>query len=118
MKKFLFFLTIILLVPGFKKAGATHLMGGDLTYRNIGNNKVEISFAIYRDCKNSNNAALDAYIDYRVYDASAVAKKDYSKYTTNRVYYISKKSVKPDIPNCKVPSTICVEYGAYIDTIT
>ncbi|RYD83502.1 MAG: hypothetical protein EOP53_00680 [Sphingobacteriales bacterium] len=100
-----------------QQAKATHLMGGDLTYKNIGNNQVELTFLVYRDC-NGNNAGFDASIGFRVYDASAVANSDYTKFKSYNVTLKSSKKVSPEIPNCKIPSGVCIEQGTYIKVIT
>jgi hypothetical protein len=47
--------TIILLMVisllSFSKSYATHIAGGDLTYRSLGNNQYLITLVIYRDCE-------------------------------------------------------------------
>ncbi len=118
MHKFIIFLlTCIYCLTGVKQLHATHLMGGDLTYKNVGDNKVELTFLVYRDC-NGNNAAHDASITFRVYAASAVANSDYTKFTSHTVNLTSSQKVKPEIPNCTLPTGICVEQAIYQTTIT
>lgn len=48
MKKIIFFIFLSALL--FTNAKATHLMGGDITYLNLGNDSFEITVTIYRDC--------------------------------------------------------------------
>ncbi len=46
------FLSSLILIGGFapKAAYASHIVGGELTYRCLGNDSFEISMTIYRDC--------------------------------------------------------------------
>ncbi|MEO7175415.1 MAG: T9SS type B sorting domain-containing protein [Saprospiraceae bacterium] len=50
-KRFVFLLSLMLFGFGFQ-AKATHIVGGEITYRCLGNNKYEITLAVYRDCFN------------------------------------------------------------------
>jgi len=34
----------------FKRAGATHIMGSDITYKCVGTKKYEVILKVYRDC--------------------------------------------------------------------
>ena len=43
-------LTLMLFVIGSFQAKATHIVGGEITYRCLGNNKYEIILTVYRDC--------------------------------------------------------------------
>lgn len=43
-----FLLMVLFLIPAYGKA--THLSGGDLTYKPIGNNVYELTLVVYRDC--------------------------------------------------------------------
>lgn len=50
--KYYFTRIIVLLAFGFcfQEAGASHLMAGEITYKNIGKDSFEITVKIYRDC--------------------------------------------------------------------
>ena len=54
MKKLLRFLTLLLLaggiLGGLPQARASHIQGGQLTYRALGNNQYEVTLAFFRDC--------------------------------------------------------------------
>ena len=57
--------TLLLLCCCFaQRAGATHIIGGEMTYKYLGTvaggNKYEISLTIYEDCHNGSQAAIDA----------------------------------------------------------
>ena len=48
MKKIIFFICLFVLL--FTNTKATHLMGGDITYLNLGSDSFEVTVTIYRDC--------------------------------------------------------------------
>ncbi|MCB0687033.1 MAG: hypothetical protein KDC53_10920, partial [Saprospiraceae bacterium] len=53
-------------VSGF----ATHIVGGDLTYRCLGNDKYEITLMFYRDCLGGNpEADFDDPASIAIYDS-------------------------------------------------
>src|SRR5437016_2306468 len=99
---FLFFTLALFFSGGLK---AAHLMGGDLTYKYIGNSKYALKFLIYRDanCKPP-CASMPTSIDYYAYAGSYVAKKVYSVYSTHTVKLFSIGYVQPDAPNCASPT--------------
>lgn len=43
-------MTLMLFVIGSNQVSATHIVGGEITYRCLGNNKYEIILTVYRDC--------------------------------------------------------------------
>lgn len=53
--KVIFFLQILILIPNLSKA--SHIVGGEMTYRCLGNNQYEIMLTIFRDCENGNPGA-------------------------------------------------------------
>lgn len=52
-------LTIILALLSYS-AQATHTIGGDITYRCLGNNNFEFTFTLYHDCLNGDIGAINA----------------------------------------------------------
>ena len=106
-------------------AYSTHLMGGDMTYKNIGNNRIEVKILVYRDC-NGGQAQLDNQITYRIYNGTNVASNQKngtssypsSSYTSRTVRLLTTKNVQPEIPGCNSPTGVCIQQGLYIDTFT
>jgi gliding motility-associated-like protein len=47
-----FFFTAAFIFSFVQKSNATHIVGGELYYRNLGNNDYEITLIVYRDCVN------------------------------------------------------------------
>ena len=97
------------------QSSATHVMGGDLTYRHLKDSTYELRFLLYRDC-NSGQANIDRNITYWIY-----YKKSKSIFLNNRTVGISANGaqfVQPEAPNCVTPSGVCIQSGEYIDTVT
>ena len=110
-------LTILLLGLPLASQG-THLMGGELTYTRLANNRVAVQFVMYRDCSSSNNAGFDNSVTYRVYKDSAVKKSNYNFYSSYTVTRTSVSTIQPETPGCGTPSGVCIQRGIYSDTIT
>lgn len=105
-----FFAFVLLISP----AKATHIMGGDLTYRYLSDSTYELTFLVYRDCDQT--ASIDGSITYWVYYRSNKAV-----YINNRTVTLTSEgaqTVTPEAPNCVTPSGICIESGKYIDTVS
>jgi PKD repeat protein len=49
--------TLVVFLFWFNQLEATHIVGGDMTYRCLGNNQYEISLTVRRDCLNGNPGA-------------------------------------------------------------
>ena len=45
-------LSVLFIVLGASSLWATHIVGGEITYRCLGNNNYEITLSVYRDCYN------------------------------------------------------------------
>ncbi|PZF74179.1 PKD domain-containing protein [Taibaiella soli] len=57
--RYLFAILVIMLVAGgFSPARATHIVGGELTYRCLGNNQYQITINIYQDCISGDPTAI------------------------------------------------------------
>jgi gliding motility-associated-like protein len=98
---------------------ASHIVGGELVYDYLGNNKYKITLKIYRDCNSSNNGPFDgnggnslpAYIT--VYSENN---------TLEGVFDIGSPTISPVPPAftnpCIKTPGFCVEEGIYVDTLT
>ena len=92
-------------------AQASHLRGGELTYRYLGANKYELTATFYRDC--ALGIALDVSYPFEVYDkASSVLAQ------TATMNQVSLQTLTGFIPGCNYPAGTCVELGIYKDTVT
>lgn len=91
---------------------AAHLVGGELSYRCLGNNSYELRLVIYRDCA-SNGAPFDNPALITVFDNNNVV-------FANLELPLYQSSFLPiNAPNsCNaLPSFVCTQEGIYLDTV-
>lgn len=92
---------------------AAHLVGGEMSYKCLGNNYYEITLIIYRDCF-STGAPFDPNAAISVYKQNGVL------YANNSVPFMNNIQQLPNVApnNCTVlPKTVCTEKGSYRDTL-
>jgi gliding motility-associated-like protein len=120
--RFIRALGVILLctVWGYQ-AKASHIMGGTVTYKYLGNNKYAISFILYQDCANSSQA-LPSSLTYYVVPKSV--KLTYAKIASSispsyshKVNMLGKVT-SVSAANAACGSSYCTNRGVYNDTIT
>ena len=109
IKVYLYF--FVLLVPFASKG--THIMGGGVTYKYLGNNKYALEFAFYRDCSSSNNAAMPTSIDYFIRAASSSTSP-----RTKKTIKLVGTATKVSNAASGCASSYCAEKGIFRDTIT
>jgi len=114
--RFPFLLLFLFLLP-VARLQARHLIGGNLTYRCLGNGDYAFTLKVYRDCNCTNCAALDEIAQIGIYRCNGDA--DCSRLTQQQTYarlairLTSRRNVgQPDYP-CLIPPNICVEEGIY-----
>lgn len=93
-------------------AWATHIVGGELTYRCLGNNNYEIKLKIYRDCLNG-QAPFDNPANITIFNASGGVVQTIQ--ISNPVITLIPPSINS--PCFQVPSGVCVEEGIYTTTV-
>ena len=114
MKKILYLLFIVFAqIFIVQKAFATHIIGGEMNYKCLGNNKYQITLTIYRDCFNG-VPPFDSIAQVGIFN--------------NKFQLIDSIQMKlnPDdtikvalSDTCLfVPKNVCVHTTTYIDTIT
>jgi gliding motility-associated-like protein len=91
---------------------ATHIVGGEIYYDNLGGGNYKITMKVYRDCFNG-VPALDNPAFMTVYDASN------NVIMTFDMPLISNTNISPSINNpcIQPPNGVCVEEGIYEHTI-
>jgi len=111
MKKItqLLLLTVTILLGSFS-ARATHIVGGEIYYDSLGNNKYKVTFEIYRDCSGSD---FDQPLNYTVFYANGTIWSQFQIDSLTR----SILPVVYDDPCVTPPDDICIERAIYIDTI-
>jgi len=96
---------ILFALSGFI-SNAFHIVGGDLTYKCLGNNNYEITMIVYRDC-NSDGAEYDNPANIAIYNDTLFANL--------QIAPTGIRELPADIydPCFSVPSGVCVQIGYY-----
>ncbi|MEY4593957.1 MAG: hypothetical protein RIQ47_367 [Bacteroidota bacterium] len=92
---------------------ATHIVGGEMYYRWLGNNLYEVKLAVYRDCFNG-QAPFDNPASITVFD-------DNGNVIANSSVYITSQQQVPAVLNspCLIPPTnLCYEVAYYVYTLS
>lgn len=102
---FLFFLVL-----NFSSANATHIVGGVMNYKYLGNDKYEISLSVYRDCING-IPPLDDPAIIRIWDGVSESYRFPSKPFDS--------ILDPGLPDdcASIETPVCVNWTRYIDTL-
>jgi len=105
------FIILCLLMFGlFKISKATHIVGGDLTYKHIFKDSFEITLVLYVDCINGNPQAiaLDSNAMIGVFDSTGILIKTLLKYRSlpERINSVNYTCTSP-------PSNVCVDKYVY-----
>lgn len=92
---------------------AKHIIGGDLSYKCLGNDRYEITMIIYRDCSDPTGAPFDAEAVITVYRGDGAP---YTQFQNRDYDLLEVIDVEPNTGNpCLiVPPNVCVEQGTYI----
>lgn len=99
-------------------AKATHIVGGEMTYRYLGANQYEIKLKLYIDCFNGNPSAIaqDAYANVTIFEG------DSGKYLPSLCQSILRDApvrVSKTNYNCiKISPNACVDAYEYVKTVT
>ncbi len=110
----LFFFGLFLLF-GVSPLWATHIVGGEITYRCLGNSNYEITLSVYRDCYNG-EPPFDGPASVGVFDRNWMLKEDL------RIPYIpgadDTLNISLSNPCLIVPPDVCVHRFFYRDTVS
>lgn len=92
---------------------ATHIVGGNMNYRYLGNNKYELTLTMFRDCYNG-VPPFDAPASIGIFDVNNNLLQDIR--TSPR----SVINIPPSLDDScyKPPVNVCYERAIYIDTVT
>ncbi len=106
-------LSLLLFVAFLFTGKAAHLVGGEMTYRCLGNNNYEVTLIIYRDCL-STGALFDSHAVMSVYD-------QYNMLVANDSVPLLRVNGLPLIApnNCtSLPQSVCTERALYVHTFS
>jgi len=123
MKRILF-VAILALLAFIPNAQATHIMGGNVSYTNVGYDSIsgmyeyEIRLSMYRDCFSIIPFSFIQPIWVYEQD-TANPTADKNLVLSHNMFLTSTTPVNPPNQNdsCEFISNICVEEGVYVDTI-
>lgn len=103
-------LLLLLLMIGYSVSRATHIVGGVMNYRYLGNDKYEISLSVYRDCING-IPPLDDPAIIRIWDGVS------ETYSFPRKPFDS--ILDPGLPDAcaRIETPVCVNWTKYKDTL-
>lgn len=101
----LFFLSFGIFIP---KLHATHIVGGEITYRCLGDNNFEITLTVYRDCFNG-QPPFDTVASIGVFDFLWSLKKEL------RIRYVKDDTIPVVLtdPCLAIPPGVCVHRSSY-----
>lgn len=105
-------LFVMLIFFNLNNVFATHIVGGNVYYRYLGNYNYEITLEFVRDCGPS-SIGFDAYAKIGIFDGNNNIY-DSLIIPTNLIFHVDPYLYSPCI---NVPTTICYERAVYVDTI-
>lgn len=108
LKRYSLLITLLCYIP----LRGAHLVGGEISYKCLGNNDYEISLTVYRDCI-SQGAQFDQRAVITIYDANNTRVQNL------RVPISSTSALPLAAPNncTSLPPNICTEKAIYIATV-
>lgn len=108
---FLFLFILGIIFP--KQISATHIVGGDITYRNLGANQFEITLTLRRDCE-LGQIGYDPFASIGIFSA-----RTNTLITERRIAFMAADTVGNTIVStCGFEgSPVCVQRTSYRDTI-
>ena len=96
---------------------ATHIVGGDISYRCLGNNQYEVVLMIRRDCLNG-QAPFDAEASIGIFDENGVLLKQFAE-AGEIIIPFDDSSVIAITSDCTTSGEdVCVEETTYIGVVT
>ncbi|HXA02289.1 MAG TPA: hypothetical protein VNW99_09895, partial [Cytophagaceae bacterium] len=105
-------LLILSLFLFVQEGKATHIVGGEITYRNLSNYNYEITLKLYRDCHNGT-----AYFDKPTY----ITVFNSAGQVLGQIQMpLPDTTILPIVltnPCLQPPTNVCVQQGIFIDTI-
>lgn len=105
-KLFTFFLTILF----HHSSIASHIIGGEVNYKNLGNNLYEIKLIVYRDC--GSTVYFDDPARIGIYESTTLVTLINSPLDS-----VSQVEPPPLPPCVQIPPDVCVQRGVYVDTV-
>lgn len=91
---------------------ATHIAGGDITYKNLGNNLFEINMQIFLDCENGTSGAIE--LEQEIFISMFDAKSNTFIRDFKMTPYSTKDRITGTPYKCvKIPANACIQIFRY-----
>lgn len=104
-------LSLLFILGGYQSVFATHIIGGEMNYKCLGNNEYQISLTVYRDCY-LGQTGLDDTAYVAIYDVA-------NTLVQTLPMLLGEIDTIFQVDECLlIPPNICVETTTYVDTIT
>ena len=100
------------LFGGISSASASHIVGGEIYYDSLGNNRYKITIEFYRDC-GPNSSQNESVLSYTAFYANGTEWGEFDI----PVFSVTQLPIVYDDPCVTPPDDICIERWIYIDTI-
>jgi gliding motility-associated-like protein len=104
-------LLIILLLAFACPLFARHIIGGEITYKYIGNDQYQFFMKIYRDCTTNDGAKLDNPASITLFRGTNVVTNIEARLDSSR------QLSKPNLPCTETDANVCVQEGSYSWTL-
>ncbi len=111
------FFTFLFVVVCITNIYSTHIVGGELYYDYIGNNKYVVTLKLYRDCLNGQPNFGGLGEGEAILNVSNINKELAYQFLLGSPV-VSKVPANTNNPCMKAPLGVCVEEGIYTKTIT
>src|SRR6056300_986811 len=118
LKHLLFVFTSI--IGGYFQANATHIVGGEIGYKCLGNNTFQIKLDVYRDCLNAApNALFDDPASIGIFnrDGILITELLISPSMVNGIMVDDTLNYDESDPCLVSPPDVCVHTTTYLDTV-
>ncbi len=105
-------------VFGLPSLNATHIVGGEMNYRCLGNDQYEISLTVFRDCENG-VPPFDDPAHVGIFDSEDELLTEMAELGVVNIDFIMDDTLDPTLfDSCLViPPEVCVHVTTYVDTI-
>lgn len=116
-----FFIIALVLLLGLNDVKASHIVGGEITYRRISEQRFEIRLTLRRDCFNgSPEAQFDDPANIGVYDSEGAVARNIGLNGLIQLDYNDDDTLNEILrTECEViGGDVCVHTTTYVDTIT
>ncbi len=112
------FLLLVMTLLTAAESRASHMVGGDIIYRCLGNNRYELTFILYQDCASGNQEAIRADAPLRFGIFKGADKNIF--YTEGQIPNFSQEYIPAEFSNECInnPPIACLQRQIFRTTVT